>query len=101
LDPEILLIDEVLAVGDVHFQAKCRAKISEFRRRNVTMVLVSHSGDEIRRLCTRAIWLDRGKIVGQGPPDSVLPLYEAAALPTPTTARSEARQDESGRISHG
>ncbi len=76
LDPEIFLIDEVLAVGDIHFQAKCRDKIGEFRRRQVTIVLVSHSTEEIRRLCDRVIWLDRGRIVDQGDPDPLLSRYE-------------------------
>jgi lipopolysaccharide transport system ATP-binding protein len=100
LDPEILLVDEVLAVGDLHFQAKCRKKIAEFRRRNVTIVLVSHSSDEIRRLCTRALWLDGGKIVAQGDPDSILPCYEAAALPNPAAAPLEARQEDTDRSAH-
>jgi lipopolysaccharide transport system ATP-binding protein len=83
LDPEVLLIDEVLAVGDISFQAKCRKKIEEFRRRNVTIVLVTHSGEEIRRLCTRALWLHGGKIVAEGDPGSIIPSYEAAALSPP------------------
>ncbi len=76
LDPEILLIDEVLAVGDLHFQAKCRVKINEFKRQKVTIVLVSHSTEEIRRLCDRVIWLERGKIVAQGEPDLLAGSYE-------------------------
>jgi lipopolysaccharide transport system ATP-binding protein len=81
LDPEILLIDEVLAVGDIHFQAKCRAKIAEFQRRNVTIVLVTHSGVDVRRLCTRALWLDGGKIVAQGDSGSIVSSYELASNP--------------------
>jgi homopolymeric O-antigen transport system ATP-binding protein len=81
LEPEILVIDEVLAVGDLHFQAKCREKISEFKRRGVTIVLVSHSTEEVRRLCDRVIWLSDGKVVAEGEPRGVLKLYkEAAAL---------------------
>jgi len=75
LDPEILLIDEVLAVGDVHFQEKCFGKIEEFRRRAVTMVLVSHSPEAIRRVCDRVIWLESGKIVDQGDPHPLLDRY--------------------------
>jgi lipopolysaccharide transport system ATP-binding protein len=89
LDPEILLVDEVLAVGDLHFQTKCRKKIEEFRRRNVTIVLVTHSGEEIRRLCTRAVWLDGGKTAMQGDPDSVLRSYEAASLSKPGVRPSD------------
>jgi lipopolysaccharide transport system ATP-binding protein len=78
LDPEVLLIDEVLAVGDLHFQAKCRARINEFKRQKVTIVLVSHSTEEIRQLCDRVIWLERGKIVERGEADSVVRRYEAS-----------------------
>ena len=78
LDPEILLIDEVLAVGDLHFQTKCRVRINEFKRENVTIVLVSHSTEEIRHLCKRVIWLERGKLVDQGDPDRILRRYEEA-----------------------
>lgn len=78
LDPEILLIDEILAVGDLHFQAKCREKIQEFKKRQVTIVLVSHSLEEVRQLCHRVIWLGSGKLVCQGDPDSVLSLYQTA-----------------------
>ena len=79
LEPEILVIDEVLAVGDLQFQAKCREKINEFKRRGVTIVLVSHSTEEVRRLCDRGIWLKEGKIVGEGEPGVVLRRYEEAA----------------------
>jgi len=78
LDPEVLLIDEVLAVGDLRFQAKCRARINEFKRQKVTIVLVSHSTEEIRQLCDRVIWLEGGKIVAQGEADSVVGRYEAS-----------------------
>ncbi len=80
LDPEILLIDEILSVGDLHFQAKCRQRIDEFKRRNITIVLVSHAPSEMRRLCDRVLWLERGKLVGEGHPDVVLAQYEKAQL---------------------
>jgi len=76
LDPGILLIDEVLAVGDIHFRAKCRDKIGEFKRRQVTICLASHSREEIQRLCDRVIWLQGGKIVEVGEPKLVLARYE-------------------------
>jgi lipopolysaccharide transport system ATP-binding protein len=78
MDPEILLIDEVLAVGDLRFQAKCREKLEEFKRRRVTIVLVSHSLAEVRGFCERVIWLKDGKIVADAEPDAVIPRYEAA-----------------------
>lgn len=76
LDPEILLIDEILSVGDLAFQLKCNAKIDEFKRKHITMVLVSHSMDHVRRLCDRVIWLEKGRIVGEGAPDVIIPEYE-------------------------
>jgi lipopolysaccharide transport system ATP-binding protein len=78
LEPEILLIDEILAVGDLHFQAKCREKIKWFKNRKITIVLVSHSTGDIRQLCDRVLWLDRGELVGQGAPSEIVPLYEAS-----------------------
>jgi lipopolysaccharide transport system ATP-binding protein len=76
LDPDILLIDEILAVGDLHFQTKCREKINWFKGRNTTIVLVSHSTSDIRELCDRVLWLDHGKLIGQGAPNEVIPQYE-------------------------
>lgn len=80
MDPDILLIDEILAVGDIHFQAKCRKKIEWFKTRKTTIVLVSHSTEEVRRLCDRVIWLDHGKLVGQGITEEIIPLYERSQL---------------------
>lgn len=76
LDPEILLIDEILSVGDLAFQLKCNAKIDEFKRQHVTMVLVSHSMAHVQRLCDRVIWLEKGRIVGEGVPSVILEEYE-------------------------
>ena len=61
VDPDVLLVDEVLAVGDEYFQHKCYAKIAEFRGAGKTIVLVSHDIGLISRLCDRAIWLDQGR----------------------------------------
>ena len=75
LDPEILLIDEILAVGDAHFQAKCHDRLDEFRRQGVTLLIVTHALTEVPRLCDRAVWLDRGKIAMQGDPGAVIEAY--------------------------
>lgn len=75
IEPEILLIDEILSVGDLRFQLKCNEKIDEFRRRRVTMVIVSHSTEQIQRLCNRVIWLADGQVVGDGPAEQILPQY--------------------------
>jgi lipopolysaccharide transport system ATP-binding protein len=81
MDPDILLIDELLAVGDLRFQAKCREKLEEFKRRRVTIVLVSHSLSEVWGFCERVIWLKDGTVAADGEPGSVLPRYEAVACP--------------------
>src|SRR5213594_5001929 len=65
LDPDILLVDEVLAVGDEYFQHKCFAKIGEFRANKKTIVLVSHDLSAVARLCERAIWLDDGVLAAE------------------------------------
>jgi ABC-type polysaccharide/polyol phosphate transport system ATPase subunit len=75
VDPDILLIDEVLAVGDAAFQTKCFAKIREFRSAGKALVCVSHSIGMIRELCDRAIWLDHGAVVQTGAVDEVLDAY--------------------------
>jgi|SRR5579859_208702 len=74
VDPDILLVDEILAVGDAAFQQKCLARIDEFRRRK-TIVYVSHSAASVRELCTRALLLHEGTLVADGPPDQVLAEY--------------------------
>ena len=75
VDPEILLIDEVLAVGDQSFQNKCRDRITDLRRRGVTIVLVSHDIGAVRELCQRSLWLEDGEVRGHGPTDEVLDAY--------------------------
>jgi ABC-type polysaccharide/polyol phosphate transport system ATPase subunit len=77
VDPDILLIDEILAVGDATFQQKCIARIDDFRRRGKTIVFVSHSAATIRTICNRAILIHDGKIAEDGPADQVLSTYEA------------------------
>ncbi|HEY7863283.1 MAG TPA: ABC transporter ATP-binding protein [Thermoanaerobaculia bacterium] len=66
VDPDILLIDEVLAVGDERFQIKCEERMNQFREAGKTIVLVSHSAAQVRDTCRRAIWLHRGRIVRDG-----------------------------------
>jgi ABC-type polysaccharide/polyol phosphate transport system ATPase subunit len=75
IDPEIMLIDEGLAVGDEAFQYKCMAKIAEFQRRGCTVLLVSHGLSLVEGLCTRAIWLQDGEIQQQGRTDRVIAAY--------------------------
>lgn len=73
--PDILLVDEVLAVGDQAFQMRCLDKISELKRQGTSIVLVSHGLGQVRELCSRAIWLEKGKIQAQGNVDPVLEKY--------------------------
>lgn len=73
-DPEVLLVDEILAVGDAAFQAKCIAKIHEFRNAGKTLLCVSHTA-MIRQLCDRAIWLDHGELILSGSVGEVLEAY--------------------------
>lgn len=79
VDPEILVIDEALAVGDVGFQARCYAKINELRQRGVTLLFVSHSPGAVTQLCNRAILLDRGELLIQGAPFPVIRAYNYLA----------------------
>ena len=76
LDPEILLIDEVLSVGDQSFQAKCIERIFEIKHRAKAVLCASHVGSIIHQLCERAMWLDHGELVMDGPTDEVLQAYE-------------------------
>ncbi len=75
IDPEVLLIDEVLAVGDEAFVHKCLDKISEFKRRGKTILLVSHSLDSVRRLCDRVVWMKDGSIEQAGDPPKIIDAY--------------------------
>ncbi len=78
LEPEILLVDEVLAVGDLKFQKKCIAKMADVAQGGLTIVFVSHQMNQIRRLCERAIWVDGGGILRDGPAGDVVAAYESA-----------------------
>ncbi|MBC8248375.1 MAG: ABC transporter ATP-binding protein [Anaerolineales bacterium] len=72
VEPDILLIDEVLAVGDESFQKKCLAKIEELKNQGKTMVFVSHALETVRKLCDQALWLEEGNIKSRGNPDKVI-----------------------------
>jgi ABC-2 type transport system ATP-binding protein len=78
-NPEVLLIDEVLSVGDAFFQEKCLAKMHEFQAAGTTIVLVSHSPALITSFCQRALWLDHGRVQGEGPAAEVVERYLESA----------------------
>jgi ABC-2 type transport system ATP-binding protein len=75
VDPEILIIDEVLAVGDASFQLRCFEKIEDFRRQGKTIVLVSHGLEQVTKLCSTAAWLDKGTLRQLGPAHEVVNEY--------------------------
>ncbi len=75
VDADILLIDEILAVGDQHFQEKCFNKLHELKESDKTIVIVSHSLDQIEDLCTRAIWINHGSVQMDDTPEKVIPEY--------------------------
>jgi len=76
VQPDILVLDEVFAVGDQEFQSKCIERVMSFRESRRTMLCVSHSAEPLRRMCDRAIWLDHGQIVMAGEVDEVVAAYE-------------------------
>ena len=76
--PGVLIIDEALATGDAHFRVRSEQRITDLRGRASTVFLVSHSANTIREMCDRAIWLDGGVLVADGPVDEVVDAYEAA-----------------------
>ncbi len=78
VDPDVLVIDEILAVGDEHFQRKSRARIEEFQQRGKTLVLVTHDAGAVQSFCNQAIWLDGGRMAAQGEPSTVIAAYRAA-----------------------
>jgi lipopolysaccharide transport system ATP-binding protein len=82
LDPEILIVDEVLAVGDAEFQKKCLNKMEEVGRQGRTVIFVSHNMPAVSRLCQRAILLDRGRVVCDGPATDVVSAYLKTSLGT-------------------
>jgi hypothetical protein len=75
VDPDVLLVDEVLAVGDESFTHKCLDKFADFRRRGKTVLIVTHSLDVVARFCDEALWLDRGRVRDQGDPKRVIDAY--------------------------
>jgi lipopolysaccharide transport system ATP-binding protein len=78
IDPQILLIDEVLAVGDIAFQRKCLERIAQFKQQGCTIVLVSHEPGQISSLCDEVIWLRGGQVAAHGPTTQVLDAYIAS-----------------------
>lgn len=80
MDPDVLLVDEVLAVGDAVFQEQCFRKIHEFRNAGKSLLCVSHSSGMVQKLCDRAIWLDHGELVMTGATSEVVEAYNGRGL---------------------
>lgn len=80
--PEILIVDEILGVGDAEFQTKSYERIQRFQGEGTTILLVSHSLERVKELCARAIWLDHGKIIAQGSAEQVVDQYLAQIMNT-------------------
>lgn len=78
VEPDILIIDEILAVGDERFRRKCDERIKRFKERGTTILFVSHSMNEVKRLCDSALWLDHGVPRMYGDPESVTKEYQKA-----------------------
>jgi ABC-type polysaccharide/polyol phosphate transport system ATPase subunit len=78
--PDILLIDEILAVGDASFQAKSREALVSFRRAGKSMLFVSHAPGAVREMCDRALWIDHGSVVMEGDVEAVLEAYEGRGV---------------------
>ncbi|MDL2338650.1 MAG: ABC transporter ATP-binding protein [Pseudomonadota bacterium] len=101
VEPDLLIIDEALAVGDQNFQKKCVQRIDAFRRNGCTILFCSHSLYHIRHLCNVALWLDRGQVKAFGETEAVLPSYEAhVRAQDPSSVEAvEAADAEVSRIS--
>jgi lipopolysaccharide transport system ATP-binding protein len=80
IEPEILIVDEALAVGDMYFQVKCMAKISELRKRGTAILFVSHAVDMVKAICSRALLIDRGRKIIEDIPDVVTDRYVALTV---------------------
>ncbi len=96
VDPDVLLVDEVLAVGDEGFTHKCLDKFGEFKRRGKTILLVTHSLNLVERFCDEALWLDHGKVRGSGDPKRVVGAYltDVGKSEERELARAEAKSEQ-------
>ena len=100
VNPDVLLVDEVLAVGDEAFTHKCLDKFAEFRRRGRTVLLVTHQLEMVRRLCDEALWLHGGLARAHGDPQRVIDAYltEVAAMESHDLARADEMRARSGEV---
>lgn len=80
VDPEILIVDEALSVGDVRFQTKCINKMKELKENGTTILFVSHATEQVKRFCTKALWIHKGNVVVQGEASEIVDRYESFML---------------------
>lgn len=97
IEPEVLLIDEVLSVGDLRFQEKCFGRLEELQEAGTTILLASHDESQVRRLCQHVVWLARGRVQAQGDPDSVYEQY-GGAMRAETERRRQAQGSALGDV---
>jgi lipopolysaccharide transport system ATP-binding protein len=100
MEPDVLLADEVLAVGDISFQERCLRRVEEEGRRGLTVLFVSHDMDAIRRLCSRAVWIQGGRVVQDAPADEVTEAYESSAwnMTQPSASNGGTHVDEAAEL---
>lgn len=106
VEPDVLLIDEALAVGDAKFQLKCMARLDEMRARGTTLMFVSHSIDQVKQLCTRGVVLHKGAMVAEGDPVEcgleyykiLFPTQSAGPVPAPPVAAPPAAAGADGTV---
>lgn len=96
LEPEVLVVDEVLAVGDMEFQKKCLGKMSEVASGGRTVLFVSHNIPAVERLCDRVAWLDKGRLLEVGPTVEILPKYLANTLQQKCSVKWDSPNDAPG-----
>jgi len=87
VDPQILVLDEILAVGDMGFQQKCFERIRRFRESGKTILLVTHDMSNVQEHCERAILIDRGSVIADGRPDEAIAMYKTLLTPEVVAAR--------------
>lgn len=98
VDPDILIVDEALAVGDSRFQTKCIEKMKELKQKGVTILFVSHATEQVKRFCNKAVWIKEGKIEALGESSEIVDLYESymkndSTNITPAVAPTEIMSD--------
>jgi hypothetical protein len=94
LEPDLLLLDEVIAVGDLGFQQRCMERIGELRERGTAVLFASHSLEQVVDECDRAIWMERGRMRAQGPAEDVVALYRTAMNDETRARTPDPEEDE-------